>query len=442
MAAVIPAPDPARLLAPILPVLPVAAACAQPAAHVLPLLSPILRQRVQLLSGPGSGSGSASESWLRLLCYDAAKAVRLAAIACGPDLEPHPVSGEVEVDWARDAETRFRRLDHETLQALVALPELGLAFRLVYCVDDKKVAGGGGDDDGWRIGEVTVTEKPLSFSQFGDAPTIAEAERRYKDASSRTKAASAALTQQEQQQVGDGGGDDRDGKTTSSNNDNNNNNNHDHDGDDDDDDDDDYWNLYDKTPEATPAANRSPAPRPTAVSSHNVPQSQAETSSSSAAEDAYFSQYAHVQPAMDNHDPDEEAHAAQLLHNPPAPMPASQSNTYPESELKSKFQSGFQSEFQSEAATTPLRQPYPDSSTSSPASNTVARLEYLAGQQAQNEYGVKQHISRTIRSLYMLATASGIPADDFHSLIRTELECLSMMDGGGEFGAVTNAVGG
>ncbi|KAG5975077.1 hypothetical protein E4U55_007893 [Claviceps digitariae] len=407
MAVVIPAPDPARLLAPMLPVLPVAAACPQPTTHILPLLSPILRQRVQLLSS----SGSESEPWLRLLCYDAAKAVRLADIARGPALEPHPVSGEVEVDWAHDAETRYRRLDQETLQALVALPELGIAFQLVYCVHDKE--GG----DGWRIGEVTVAEQPLPFSQFGGALTIAEAERRYRDreASGRTNGG------QEQQQVGDDGGGNQECKT-----DNTNTN----------DDDDDYWDLYDKTPVRTPAAERSPAPRSTTVLRSESPQPQADPSSSSssaAAEDAYFAQYANVQPAMDNHDPDEQAHAEQVL-NLPASMPTSQPhpNLSPESNSTSESQS----------APTPLRQPHPDSPTSSPTPNTIARLEHLAGQQTRNEFGVKQHISRSIRSLYMLATASGMPADDFHSLVKTELECLSMMDEGDGLGAATNGMGG
>ncbi|KAG5995732.1 hypothetical protein E4U54_002785 [Claviceps lovelessii] len=420
MAAVIPPPDPARLLGPILPVLPVAAACAQPAAQVLPLLSPILRQRAQLLSS----SDPDAEPWLRLLCYDAAKAVRLAAIARGPALEPHPVSGEVEVDWDYDAETRYRRLDPETLQALVALSELGLAFQLVYCVHDKEGDAGG---SGWRIGEVTVAEKPLPFSQFGGASTIAEAERLYRDrdASVRTKGGSGA----QQQHDGD--------LDCNSNND------------DDDDDDDDYWNLYDKSP----ATSRSPAPapRPTAMQRSESSQPQADPPSSSSfsssataavaqkeEEDAYFAQYANVQPAMDNHDPDEQAHAEQVL-DLPASMAASQPNPLtPNLNLNSESKS----KPESPSASAPLKQPHPDSISSSPSSDTVARLEHCAGQQSQNEYGVKQHIARTIRSLYMLATASGIPTDDFSSLVRTELDCLSMMDDSGGFDAVTNGMKG
>lgn len=126
----IPPPSPPELLTPLLPALTAAAASKEPADAVLPLLSPILRQRVKFLAP------SSSEPWLRLLCYDTGKAAKLAEIVVNPALEPHPVSGEVEVDWDYDSETRFRRVDSETLQALVLLKELGLTFQLLYCVGD------------------------------------------------------------------------------------------------------------------------------------------------------------------------------------------------------------------------------------------------------------------------------------------------------------------
>lgn len=391
MVVVISPPDHAGLLAPILPALPAAAASAQPATQVLPLLSPILRQRVQLLSN------SSTEPWIRLLCYDTAKAVRLAEIVQGPALEPHPVSGEVEVDWGYDAETRYRRLDQETLQALVALPALGLAFQLVYCINDKE--GGG---DGWRIGEVTLAEQASPFSQFGGASTIADAERQYEDGVSSHRDSSKingdAAAQQQRQ------------------------------ADDEDDDNDDYWDLYDKTPARTPAVNRSPAP-PAApgTMNHGGSHPQGPFGTTPAAEDEYFAQYAHVQPAMDNHDPDEEAQAAELL-GPSAygqrsisPPPKRDGTNEPPAVLETGL---------SNAAESTLQHPRPDSSASSSASNTVAKLEESAGKQEQNEFGVKQHVSRSIRSLYMLSKASGIDREEFERLVKTELDLLGMMDEG------------
>lgn len=369
MAVVISPPDQETLLAPILPALPAAAASTQPAIQVLPLLSPILRQRVQLLSA------SSTEPWLRLLCYDTSKAAKLAEIARGPALEPHPVSGEVEVDWGYDAETRYRRLDEETLQALVALPELGLAFQLVYCVNDKE--GGG---DGWRIGEVTIAEKPSPFLQFGGASTIAEAERQHRDKGKDTLKVNGATASSTQ----------------------------------DDEDDDDYWARYDATPARTPANNRSPAPNTSGAPAQRPSEFR------STAEDDYFAQYDDVQPAMDNHDPDEEAQAAQLM----PPLGFQKSSTVADVNENGGIQTDVSN------AEIALQHPRPDSSASSNGSHTVAKLEETAGKQEQNEFGVKQHVSRSIRSLYMLSKASGIDREEFDRLVKTELDLLAMMDEG------------
>ncbi|KJZ73517.1 hypothetical protein HIM_07073 [Hirsutella minnesotensis 3608] len=385
MGVVIAPPDQAGLLAPLLPALPAAAASTRPATKLLPLLSPILRQRVQLLSE------SSSEPWLRLLCYDTSKAVKLAEIVQGPSLEPHPVSGEVEVDWGYDAETRYRRLDQETLQALVALPELGVAFQLVYCVGDTE--GGG---DGWRIGEVTVADKPSPFSRFGGTPSIAEAERQFyqgldqqadKSAAGQPKIA-AAITQS---QVRDGSG--ISGALG---------------GAEEDDDDDDYWGRYDATPVRTPAVKQSPAP---AAASSSRPAGAYRTAS---AEDDYFARYDSVQPAMDNHDPDEEAQQAHIA--PPLGLG------------QTTFVSPRPTDRPDSPITTDIVHPRPESSASSNGSHMVARLEESAGKQEQSEFGVKQHVSRSIRSLYMLSRASGIGRDEFERLVQTELAVLGMIE--------------
>ncbi|POR39453.1 Uncharacterized protein TPAR_00354 [Tolypocladium paradoxum] len=384
MAAAIAPPDLASLLTPLLPALPPAAASTRPPTKVLPLLSPILRQRVQLLSA------SSSEPWLRLLCYDTGKAAKLAEIARDPRLEPHPVSGEVEVDWGYDAETRYRRLDAETLQALVALSELGIAFQLVYCVNDQE--GGG---DGWRVGEVTVADRPSPFSQFGGASAIAEAERQFREG--QTGKATVQVTDTDGVDRGDD--------------------------DDDDDDDDDYWGRYDATPARTPAEKRSPAP-----GASSAPQA-ANPFRPASAEDEYFAQYDQVQPAMDNHDPDEEAQQAHMMpplglaqHNTtlaqPRPSEAQRSALLGQPDAASSIPPGASA----------IVHPRPESSASSNGSYTVARLEETAGKQEQNEFGVKQHVSRSIRSLYMLSRASGIDRDEFERLVKTELDLLGMIE--------------
>ncbi|KAM0354007.1 hypothetical protein HYE67_009012 [Fusarium culmorum] len=393
-AAQLPPPDATQLLAPFLPALPSSTISTEPAIGILPLLSPILRQRVKLLSP------TSSEPWIRLLCYDKEKITELVQIAQGGSLEPHPVSGEVEVDWEYDAETRFRRVDEETFQALVALSSLGLAFQLVYCVGD--VEGGG---DGWRVGEVTVTDKPSPFLQFGGASGIAEAERQFAETQAKkvTSIAKDTTSPSQSLSVPDGSHEDED-------------------------DDDDYWARYDATPARTPA-QKSPAPPSKATSQMGGVRA-------ASAEDAYFAQYDNVQPAMDNHDPDEEEVAAQIA--PPLGLgrahdsaEASERNetqgswTLAEAEHLGPSSSQNGNDSERHAA---LLHPRPASSASSNGSETVAKLEASAGKQTQNEFGVKQHVSRSIRSLFLLARASGIDRNEFENLVRAELDILGMVE--------------
>ncbi|KAM0260492.1 hypothetical protein ACHAQJ_002725 [Trichoderma viride] len=401
-------PDLAGLLAPILPALPSATVSTEPAVGILPLLSPILRQRVKLFS-----TGS-TDGWLRLLCYDTAKAAQLAELVHSGNLEPHPVSGEVEVDWDYDAQTRYRRLDRETLQALTVLSDLGLAFQLVYCVND---AEGGGD--GWRLGELAVADKAAPFSQFSDATTIAEAEARFQE----PRVSNPTMTY-------------TNGSTTS--------------GEDlmDDDEDDGYWDRYDATPARTPANNRSPAPRTGAGASTTASTAHLSAYNTSTAmdddDDDYYAQYDSVQPAMDNHDPDEEA-LIRAHVQPPLGLGRSNDTLDPvvvtdadeahsswafadvdNSNKSSSNQS--QTDLLPSAKDLALLHPRPESSASSNGSHTVARLEATAGKQEQNEFGVKQHVSRSIRSLYLLARSSGIERDEFERLVKTEMDVLSMVE--------------
>ncbi|KAF7561278.1 hypothetical protein G7046_g2892 [Stylonectria norvegica] len=386
-------PDTTQLLGPLLPALPAATLSTQPAIGLLPLLSPILRQRVNILSS------SSTEPWLRLLCYDPAKAPKLAETVLAGKLEPHPVSGEVEVDWDYDAEVRYRRIDKETLQALVALADIGLAFRLVYCVGDQE--GGG---DGWRVGEVTVADKPSPFSEFGGVSNIAEAERQFEE--SRTKNAAPPTTSTKTGTASketlhvhdDGHGDDGE-------------------------DDDDYWARYDATPARTPAQKRSPAPP-------SMPTSQVGDYRAPTAEEEYFAQYDDVQPAMDNHDPDEAAQQAELGFDQGSAEATELNETqgaWTLAELDKTDSNSIPDENSNERLAA-LVHPRPASSASSSGSHTVAKLEATAGKQEQNEFGVKQHVTRSIRSLYMLSRASGIDREEFERLVHTELDILAMVE--------------
>ncbi|OAA68628.1 hypothetical protein SPI_00823 [Niveomyces insectorum RCEF 264] len=401
------------IVAPLLPSLPVAAVASQPATAVLPLLTPILRQRVQYLSA------SSSEPWIRLLAYDPDKAARLVEVARSDRLEPHPVSGEIEIDWdshgaGGDVEVRYRRLDVETLQALVLLRDLDLVFRLVYCEGDHE--GGG---SGWRVGEVSIPDQPHAFASFGGYASVAEAERVFAAGTAKENGVGQSVVEAS--------------KLPSPDSANNNNDN------DDDDDDDDYWARYDATPGRTPAMKRSPAP--TALrSSHNAAAMGDDSNNAyraTEAEDAYYAQNDAVQPAMDNHDPDEvveEDPAAQQQHLhlhqiPPAPVASNRpSARVPEQAIDDSTDHDDRQRLANLVHPRPASVSSTHSSSNGGSAVLVSKLEESAGRQEQSEFGVKQHVSRSIKSLYLLARASGIDRDEFEQLVKTELDMLSMMD--------------
>jgi len=397
MAATIPAPDPSTLVAPILPALPPAAVAKEPAPGVLPLLSPILRQRVQLLST------SSTEPWLRLLSYDTAKAAKLVELAQSGAFEPHPISGEVEVDWDYDAETRYRRLDEETLQALIAIEMLGLVFQLIYCVGD--TAGGG---DGWRIGEVATYDKPNPFVKFEGVSSIAEAEKQFQERNTAKKPSQTnGLSASSASHAG--------AHTASSNG-----------AEDDDDDDDGYWDQYDATPAGrTPAQKHSPAPR-------SLAGTQPPTSQDAADEANYFAQYDDVQPAMDNHDPDEEAQMAEHAISPIGSHATKTNRPGDANETNGSWTladaDGTDSSPRDTHLNAGLLHPRPESSASSNGEQRVARLEEMADKRGENEFSVKQHVSRTIRSLWLLSRGSGIDREEFENMVKTELDLLGMVE--------------
>lgn len=389
MAPTITTPNFRDLLTPLLPALPAASLSSQPAPATLPLLSPILRQRVQLFTA------TSSEPWLKYLTYDKDKDARLSEVARGDRLEPHPVSGEVEIDWDYDSQTQYKRLDEETFQALVVLEDFELFFRLVWCVNDE--AGGG---DGWRVGEISVPEKSNPFASFGGHRSIEEAEATFKSniaaPVARAPASSNHAAPQEEE-----------------------------------DDDDDYWARYDATPARTPQVRRSPAPvsGQQTQATQNLPDHSQE-------DDDYYAQYDNVQPAMDNHDPDEAQAAEQFAPPPPlglqypsepaaAPGAADDVN---ETNGGWTFAPTPSARSQEEERTAALAHPRPESSASSNGSNTVLKLEEQAGRQEQSEFGVKQHVSRSIRSLFLLSRAAGIDREEFERMVKTELDVLGMVE--------------
>ncbi len=397
----IPPPSPRHILPALLACLPAAAVSSQPPTALLPLLSPILRQRVQLLSA------ASNDPWLPLLCYDHAKASKLSDIAKSDRFECHPVSGEVEVDWDTEVETGYRRIDKETLQALVSLQELDLIVKLLWCTGDQE--GGG---DGWRIGEVSVLDSstPTVDGQQGCA-SIGEAEGRFKEATSKDLTSSRTSDALKPNHTANGKNHPTQPTLQAG----------------DEEDDDAYWAQYDNTPARTPAPKQSPAPDSLINGSQNH----------GADEDAYYAQYASVQPAMDSHDQDEAQTnggvETTLGHDEITHELHQNLSNHPDfSESSRAWTEDFKE-------TEPLARPYtddegilvqprPSSSGSSSGEDTVAKLERTASAQVQSEIGVKQHISFTVKSLYRLARTAGIERAEFERVVRTELDVLGLLE--------------
>ncbi|KAI6715591.1 hypothetical protein JHW43_001944 [Diplocarpon mali] len=380
-----------EILAPLLASLPAATISPSPPKALLPKLSPILRQRVQILSSTGP------EPWLSLLCYDASSAPKLEQAVKNEAFEPHPVSGEVELDWD-NVRSRYKRVDEETLQCVVSLLDIELGVKLIWCANDE--IGGG---DGWRIGEVNVLD---SIEEIWGQSSIPDAERAFEtlrtqgnQSSNTRKNGTNSLPTPDVEEEQD---------------------------------DDEYWAQYDNTPARTPASNHSPALQAMAVDGGLDTQSTEHEAS-------YYAQYAGVQPAMDNYDPDEAQQSGSIesslgkdeitheLHQHLTTHPDLHNTSAAWSATDVEGPAVYNNIYRAEG----LVHPRPGSSTGSSGSGTVAKLEKKAAAHAVREHsevGVKQHISTSVKSLYRLAKVAGIEREEFERIVRTELDCLGLMD--------------
>ncbi|KAL8917024.1 MAG: hypothetical protein Q9208_008199 [Pyrenodesmia sp. 3 TL-2023] len=387
MAQPIPPPSPQTLLPPLLACLPTAFASTRPPPALLPLLSPILRQRVQLLSDSAS---SPSDSWLLKLTWNRTRAEELPAVIESEAFELHPVSNEIEFDDAHIA--GYRRLDVETLHARIDVGDLRLTVIYLWCVGDTE--GGG---DGWRVGEV------LPLNRDGD--TTSDWKTSIEEADETTRQKSVTNTPAQGVVNGDPAVEPNgissnavvDGA----------------------DDDDDYWAQYDNAPTSTPGPQPSPAPpADTRAPRHGRTMSDAD----------YYSQYAQVQPDMDNDDPSADRNAiGEFSLNgdtiAPTSQPApSQPDSHPDSSTKSPAPILSQ-------PTTEHPRPQTGSSDDGSSSAIVDRLEDSASMQSQTELAVRQHVASTIKSLHRLARSTGIGTAEFEGMIKTEMEMLRFEEG-------------
>ena len=395
----IPPPSPRDLLPPLLACLSTATSSKQVPPGLIPLLSPILRQRIQLL---------ASDIWLPLLCWDSQIGSKLQDIVGRISIEPHPVSGEIEVEEPESI--LYRRSDPETLHARLTLRDFDLLPTYLWCT-------GGEGGDGWKLSEL----RGLEYIEDGTEwfKSMAEAnEAGFRRKPTATNGTSSLVTTQTTSQPSSASQKEED------------------------EDDDDYWAAYDRTPGRTPQAKRSPAPM---LNSRVQLPSQSELE--------YFARYAaEVQPALDAHDPDEPAPApgestlngdslnleAQTRRQPeqhleqfPSPEFSPESNgihaidnhTYTRRDSPTNLNEKPEHIEMLEESYAALNHPR----ASSPASS-VEILEREAERSSNAELAIKQHISTDLKSLFRLARTAGIDREEFERIVKRELEVLPMLE--------------
>lgn len=389
-----PPPEPRDLLPPLLACLPTTFVSSQPPPALLPLLAPILRQRVNFLSG------NTTDGWLPLLSWNTSLGAKLLKTVERMNLEPHPVSGELELEDVRPA--RYRSLDRETLQARLEVDQFDLLPIYVWCENDEHGLSG----PGWRLAELRTlddsedgTQWLESAAEAGEVAANGHVLPTHPDGRTETLA----------RQIGDDSNDD-------------------------------YWAAYDRSPGQTPA--RTPAKRSPAPFAANVA-----GGFSNREEEDYYARYGEeVQPAMDSHDPDEEygeaagstlnGDALAAIHAPDRTDSADYyASLQPHADWKANNQqhdsavatANKQSPHQSHNS---LSMPRPMSPTSS--NSSVDRLEDKAAEMElsydQAQLAIKQHISTDMKSLFRLAKASGMQRTEFERIVRRELDVLSMLD--------------
>ncbi|TQS35491.1 hypothetical protein Golomagni_04088 [Golovinomyces magnicellulatus] len=345
------------LLMPLLASLPAAAISSKPPTALLPVLSPILRQRVQILS-------SSSEPWLSLLCYNDKIVPQLETISKSSMLELHPVSGLAEIDLESDLDIQYRCTDSETLEALASLHQLGLTIKLIWCTND---TAGADDGNGWRIREVGIR---TADSMDWGSKSLSEIDEEKEE------------------------------------------------------DDDNYWAQYDHVPGQTP----------TQVPTNTQPAQNNQSLNSTDGEEEYYANYDMVQPAMDNHDPDEAINYS-IVNGNKMPQYAPENSSIFElsssSQLQNVNEAWVDGSIESSVLITEnlLTHPSVNIDTKCNDSSPMSKSERQGPSTTTTENAIKTHIGASIKSLYRLARAAGIEMEEFDRVVRNQLDLMSMTSG-------------
>lgn len=380
----IPPPDYRNLLPPLLACLPTAFASPRPPPALFPLLSPILRQRLQLLAATASSS---TDSWLPLLCWEPDWAERLAGIVESGAFEIHPASGEI--DYGDVQAIQYKRFDEETLRANLSLPDLGLNVTYVWCPADQEDHA-----SGWLVSEVSPTEAQ-EHKLAAWSSSIKEAN----DMSGKSQA--DPLQEHAGPDARSMQGNEHNGHGAALDNT------------DDEENEENYWAQY------VVASGTSPGP---AQLQSEIEGSKRDHHQGTLSDAQYYARYAHVQPEMDNNDPSEDHNTlgeftlnGDTIYSPAEQTRGTNQARQP-AQLSKLAEAGINCEVE-----------YRRLSSPSSRSTAVSRLEDSAVTQSASEVAIRQHIGATIKSLFRLSRGAGLDREEFNDLVRRELDMLSMI---------------
>ena len=382
----VPPPDYRNLLPPLLACLPTAFTSPRPPPALFLLLSPVLRQRVQMLAATASSS---TESWLPLLCWNSGQAERLADIVEGSAFETHPASGDIDLG---DVHTvQYKRFDEETLRANLRLPDLGLSVTYLWCPAVQE-----GEESGWLVSEVSpMQEQEHSLGEWSSSVIKAN------EMAEKLRADSLQNRAGQWPHAGSTQGSKDNGQGTTPDNV------------DEDEDEESYWAQYGATPGSSPGQKHSPS----AIEGLERRDHPGTTSDAQ-----YYARYAHVQPEMDNNDPSQDYKAlgdytlnGNTLYSPQdQTMNVNEARQPPQ--LSGPTEADTNCEFNHRRFSSP-----------SSRSTAVSRLEDSALAQSASEVAIRQHVGMTIKSLFRLTRGAGLDREEFTDLVRRELDVLSLI---------------
>lgn len=375
--------NPHSTLRPLLLCLATAAASKRAPPALIPLLTPINKQRVKLLAS------EEDTTWLRLLSSRASgQWDRLIEIVSRDEYEPHPASGEIELSFVPTPQ--YHRSDAETLKAKITLPDLELTVIYLWC--DDADPGPERIPDKWRVHEILPGAPQDKESRWEF--TLDKAEDSFRE---------SALE----------GGESSSEKVVES---------------------DDYWDQYDRTPGET-----SPK-RPTSIAEPFPGQFRFATSPDRLTdgqqakhieqqEQDYYKQYDEVQPALDNDVQHPQSSGTMMQREQADPQQIMYSGAAVATRVRDAklgpltVVNRSPGEVDEDSETDEAQ-----ASSHTTAKTSIERLENSATFQSQVEFGIRQHVGSNVRSMFNLCRSTGMGRADFEDLVKTELASLSMYD--------------